>query len=73
MTGVQTCALPISYTLTETRPADGYALADEITFRLLKKADENGNDLQEAEVYYLPRKPSCSGRGMIGNCWTMQL
>ena len=45
-----------AYTLTETRPADGYALADEITFRLLQKADENGNDLQEAEVYYLTEK-----------------
>ena len=42
-----------AYTLTETRPADGYALADDITFRLLQKADEDGNNLQEAEVYYL--------------------
>ena len=42
-----------AYTLTETRPADGYALADEITFRLLQKADEDGSNLQEAEVYYL--------------------
>ena len=45
-----------AYTLTETRPADGYALADEITFRLLQKVDENGNSLQEAEVYYLTAK-----------------
>ena len=45
-----------AYTLTETRPADGYALADEITFRLLQKVDENGNNLQEAEVYYLTKK-----------------
>lgn len=45
-----------AYTLTETRPADGYALADEITFRLLQKADEDGSDLQEAEVYYLTKK-----------------
>ena len=45
-----------AYTLTETRPADGYALADEITFRLLQKVDENGNNLQEAEVYYLTTK-----------------
>lgn len=42
-----------AYTLTETRPADGYALADYITFRLLQKADEGGSNLQEAEVYYL--------------------
>ena len=45
-----------AYTLTETRPADGYALADEITFRLLQKVDEDGNNLQEAEVYYLTKK-----------------
>ena len=42
-----------AYTLTETRPADGYALADDITFRMLQKVDENGSNLQEAEVYYL--------------------
>ncbi|WP_443672705.1 SpaA isopeptide-forming pilin-related protein [Gemmiger sp.] len=45
-----------AYTLTETRPADGYALADEITFRLLQKVDEGSNNLQEAEVYYLTKK-----------------
>ena len=45
-----------AYTLTETRPADGYALADEITFRLLQKVDEDGSNLQEAEVYYLTKK-----------------
>ena len=45
-----------AYTLTETRSADGYALADEITFRLLQKVDEDGNNLQEAEVYYLTTK-----------------
>ena len=45
-----------AYTLTETRPADGYALADEITFRLLQTADEDGSNLQEAEVYYLTTK-----------------
>ena len=45
-----------AYTLTETRPADGYALADEITFRLLQKVDEDGSNLQEAEVYYLIKK-----------------
>ena len=39
-----------AYTLTETRPADGYALADEITFRLLQKVDEDGSNLQEAEA-----------------------
>ena len=53
MTGLH---LGDAYTLTETRPADGYALADDITFRLLQKVDENGNNLQEAEVYYLTTK-----------------
>lgn len=45
-----------AYTLTETHPADGYALADEITFRLLQTVDEDGSNLQEAEVYYLTKK-----------------
>ena len=45
-----------AYILTETRPADGYALADDITFRLLQKANENGSNLQEAEIYYLTTK-----------------
>ena len=45
-----------AYTLTETRPADGYALADAITFRLLQKVDGNGSNLQETEVYYLTKK-----------------
>lgn len=42
-----------AYTLTETRPADGYALADSITFQLVQKVAENGSLLLEAEVYYL--------------------
>ena len=45
-----------AYTLTETRPADGYALADDITFRLIQKVDEGGNPLEECEVYYLTTK-----------------
>ena len=45
-----------TYNLIETRPADGYALADDITFRLLQKVDEDGSNLQEAEVYYLTTK-----------------
>ena len=45
-----------AYNLIETRPANGYALADDITFRLLQKVDENGSNLQEAEVYYLTTK-----------------
>lgn len=45
-----------SYTLTEIRAADGYALADNITFRLIQKTDEDGNPLEECEVYYLTTK-----------------
>ena len=45
-----------SYTLTEIRAADGYALADNITFRLIQKSDEDGNPLEECEVYYLTTK-----------------
>ncbi|SKA87206.1 hypothetical protein SAMN02745178_01702 [Gemmiger formicilis] len=45
-----------SYTLTEIRAADGYALADDITFRLIQKTDEGGNPLEECEVYYLTTK-----------------
>ena len=45
-----------SYTLTEIRAADGYAMADDITFRLIQKTDEGGNPLEECEVYYLTTK-----------------
>ena len=44
------------YTLTEIRPVDGYAVADDIVFRLLPVTDEDGNYLEEAEVYYLTPK-----------------
>jgi len=45
-----------SYTLTEIRAADEYALANDITFRLIQKSDEDGNHLEECEVYYLTTK-----------------
>lgn len=41
------------YTLTETRPADGYALADSMVFRLVQKSDEAGRPLEQADVYLL--------------------
>lgn len=44
------------YTLTEKRPADGYAVADDIVFRLERKADDDGHELDEADVYYLKDK-----------------
>ena len=44
------------YTLTEMRPADGYAVTDDIVFRLERKADADGHELDEADVYYLKDK-----------------
>lgn len=44
------------YTLTEKRPADGYAVADDIVFRLERKTDADGHELDEADVYYLKHK-----------------
>lgn len=44
------------YTLTEKRPADGYAVADDIVFRLDHKTDADGHELDEADVYYLKDK-----------------
>lgn len=44
------------YTLTEMRPADGYAVTDDIVFRLERKTDADGHGLDEADVYYLKDK-----------------
>ena len=44
------------YTLTEKRPADGYAVTDDIVFRLERKADADSHELDEADVYYLKDK-----------------
>ena len=44
------------YTLTEKRPADRYAVADDIVFRLERKTDTDGHELDEADVYYLKDK-----------------
>ena len=44
------------YTLTEMRPADGYAVADDIVFRLERKTDADSHELDEADVYYLKDK-----------------
>ncbi len=39
------------YTLTETRPADGYTTARSIQFKLTQAQDENGEYLQQTEVW----------------------
>lgn len=44
------------YSLTEMRPADGYAVTDDIVFRLERKTDADGHELDEADVYYLKDK-----------------
>lgn len=44
------------YTLTEKRPDDGYAVTDDIVFRLERKADADSHELDEADVYYLKDK-----------------
>lgn len=44
------------YTLMEQRPADGYAVAHDIVFRLERKTDADGHELDEADVYYLKDK-----------------
>lgn len=42
-----------TYTLTETRPADGYALADDIVFKLVRQTDKDtGEELDAVDVYY---------------------
>lgn len=41
------------YTLVETRAADGYALANDIVFKIVPVYDEeSGDQLQENDVYY---------------------
>lgn len=37
------------YTLTEIRATDGYALADDITFRLIQKSDETASRWRNAK------------------------
>lgn len=40
------------YTLIETRPADGYAYASDITFKVVQSKDEEGALIEENDVYY---------------------
>lgn len=46
------------YTLTETRPADGYTTARSIRFKLVQAQDDSGNYLQQTEVWVLKETPS---------------
>lgn len=54
------------YTLVETRPADGYALASNIRFKLIQRMDENGNLLHANDVYVLTGKD-----WLIFDHWTL--
>lgn len=47
------------YTLIETMPADGYALAEHIRFKLVQRVDEKGNLLNENDVYV------CTGKDLF--------
>lgn len=38
--------------MTEIREASGYALASDITFKLEQQKDENGELIDEVNVYY---------------------
>lgn len=48
-----------TYTLIETRPADGYALASNIEFRLVAKTDDDGKALNQVDVYV------CTGKDWL--------
>ena len=54
------------YTLTETRPADGYALASDITFRLIQQEDAEDNPINANDVYILTGKD-----WLVINHWTL--
>ena len=46
------------YTLTETHPADGYVTARSIQFKLVQAQDENGEYIQETDVWVLSETPN---------------
>lgn len=54
------------YTLEETRPADGYALASNIQFKLVQSVDESGNFINANDVYILTGKD-----WLIFDHWTL--
>lgn len=47
------------YTLTESIPAKGYALAEDVRFKLVQRADSGGNLLDENDVYI------CTGKDWL--------
>ena len=50
--------LGCEYTLTETRPADGYTTARAIKFKLSQAKNEDGSYAQRTEVWVLTETPS---------------
>lgn len=67
-TPTEICGLHLNeiYTLVETRPADGYALASSIQFKLVQSVDENGNLMNATDVYVLTGKD-----WLIFDHWTL--
>ena len=54
------------YTLVETAAPNGYELAESIRFKLVQRKDENGDLLNEADVYV------CTGKDwLIFDHWTL--
>lgn len=54
------------YTLVETAAPNGYELAERIRFKLVQRKDENGDLLNEADVYV------CTGKDwLIFDHWTL--
>ena len=54
------------YTLVETAAPNGYEVAESIRFKLVQRKDENGNLLNEADVYV------CTGKDwLIFDHWTL--
>lgn len=54
------------YTLVETAAPNGYELAESIRFKLVQRKDENGDPLNEADVYV------CTGKDwLIFDHWTL--
>ena len=46
----------MEYTLTESIPASGYALAESIRFKLVQSSDADGNPIDKADVYVVTGK-----------------
>ncbi len=65
-TEIQGLKFDTVYTLVETAAPNGYELAESIRFKLVQRKDENGDLLNEADVYV------CTGKDwLIFDHWTL--